>query len=174
MADETAATAQEQALASHAVGRPASGLMPAMLLTHRAVTAEWLSAFCSSKQAGSLTTTEVVTQIIRPETEALQTSYAQLVHSSAGQQFGRLTFFVSHAWMNSFGKLVEVVADTAARWRQENGQQQGPFFWIDCLAINQHRVEGELEHLADVLRDSEGGCVAASPTMQLRTCGAST
>merc|ERR1712113_994123 len=71
---------------------------------------------------------------------------------------GRATLFVSHSWLYRFKLLVDIVHLVAQETPKE-------YYWVDCFAINQHRVwdAGELDELGPTIKACGNLLIAASP-----------
>ena len=123
-------------------------------LMNRAPTMAWLNAFISKNSIDDdMTTSEVVSRIIVPQTASSRVSYAEL---SSSEGFGHATLFVSHAWRCPFKKLIDALAEI-------DGKDDSPHhFWIDIFAITQHAgpaQEAELKSLGNVVVSC--GCTVA-------------
>ena len=103
-----------------------------------AVSLEFLQAFAAEVlEEGGLrgdpTTEQVVRRIILPRTAELSCRYAdhpELIHE---EQLGGPTFYISHAWANSFTLLVDSVSSHLAGCDPEQ-----VFLFIDIFSVNQH------------------------------------
>ena len=92
-----------------------------------------------------MTTSEVCHEIVKPATEAVQCSFAQLIIDSGKdgvmdcteQHVDTATVFVSHAWQCPFEELVGCVEAHATAVQQAGDTSRADFFWVDVVVNTQ-------------------------------------
>ncbi|KAG1677967.1 hypothetical protein FOA52_001385 [Chlamydomonas sp. UWO 241] len=145
-----------------------------------AVSLEWLVSSFMPQHARiseqSLTTGQVMAEIVRPATTERKERYVDLMLRSDGASkgskdargsvsLGRSFYFASHGWARPFSEMVEMLVlhfgQYAQRvWRvgQPKLRMADVFVWIDIFAINQHpgaEQDGDLERLKEVVADCD-------------------
>ena len=100
------------------------------------VSLRFLESFvCTHNITPTMTTTDVMERIIKPETAARKCCYVELLSSDdrcPPQWLGKATHFASHWWGYSFLELVGALRAFSATCAEP------PFFFLDTMAINQH------------------------------------
>ena len=86
-----------------------------------------------------LTTSEINSEFVKPETKGTSRSYIQKYISLQDETSGvplvsAATVFVSHAWRYSF---YDVVVDVMEQYAS---QHPDPYFWFDLFTNNQNEV----------------------------------
>lgn len=138
------------------IRRMAPLLVPANL---RAKMAEDLRYTASWEERVAFTTADVTHQLVKPRTRRNQCPYVMLAFGTMDVDgrlvVGRATHFVSHSWLYEFQVLFAILEDCAC----------ADYYWIDCFAINQHRVldAGELDQLGPTSLACGNLLLAASP-----------
>jgi hypothetical protein len=116
--------------------------------------------------ARGMTTGEVVSSIVQPETSEQRARYvARLMSGKDTVSRGRSFFFISHGWSRPFSELIEMLRKHFSPEQQRVWRQGQPiltpaqvFIWLDIFAINQHPGEGQrgdLGNLKEVLADAD-------------------
>ena len=101
-----------------------------------------------------LTTSQVNSEFVKPETKDLYSSYLELYHGSIDDATGSplvadATVFVSHAWKYAFYDIVVNVMEQYAQ------QHPGTYFWFDLFTNNQNEVANkDFEWFSTTFRDS--------------------
>jgi len=89
-------------------------------------------------------------ELVMPTTNSSKTSLAELWFkkiSGGKNAFGDVTVFVSHAWVNRFGALVEALTF----WESAKKSRQGVYYFFDILAVNQHEPTSDLASIRDLV-----------------------
>ena len=95
-----------------------------------------------------LPTSVVCSRIVLPLTMETQTSFVELLElqpptSELGTiDTGKATHFLSHTWRLSFGETFSAVETFVAE--EMNGQEEGIYFWVDILSVNQHHANDNM------------------------------
>ena len=96
----------------------------------------------------SLTTQEVVTKIIIPETEKTLCRYVDLLTETP---VSKPDYFVSHVWGAPFLDLVETLRIRFNLKDKLIDDKLKPIFiWVDIFAINQHDTANKTADLANL------------------------
>jgi len=100
--------------------------------------------------------------LVRPETDKCKCSLAELWRDKVcgnKKAFGGVTVFISHAWRNRFGALVEAISS----WEREDKSREGAYYFFDIFAINQHDPWSDLKCIEDLIANSKALLLVLSP-----------
>ncbi|XRB00898.1 kinesin light chain 3 [Pycnococcus provasolii] len=75
-----------------------------------------------------MTTNDVCFGIVKPATEQVKTSYADMLASTEPREVKAATVFVSHAWKYTFVNVVDALSSLS----------ENAFVWFDVFTVNQH------------------------------------
>ncbi|XRB16584.1 EF-hand domain-containing protein [Pseudoscourfieldia marina] len=75
-----------------------------------------------------MTTNDVCFGIVKPATEQVKTSYADMLASTEPREVKAATVFVSHAWKYTFVNVVDALSSLS----------ENAYVWFDVFTVNQH------------------------------------
>ncbi|XRB10325.1 EF-hand domain-containing protein [Pseudoscourfieldia marina] len=75
-----------------------------------------------------MTTNDVCFGIVKPATEQVKTSYAEMLSNTEPREVNEATVFVSHAWKYVFVSVVDALSSLS----------ENAYVWFDVFTVNQH------------------------------------
>ena len=75
-----------------------------------------------------MTTNDVCFGIVKPATEQVKTSYADMLKNTQPREVNDATVFVSHAWKFTFVDVVDALSSLS----------ENAYVWFDVFTVNQH------------------------------------
>ena len=101
-----------------------------------------------------LSTQDVVTKIVIPETSDTKVRYVDLIPNSA---VSVPNYFASHVWSSPFLDLVESLSQYILL-DEADEESKSVFVWIDIFAVKQHRSAdqaNDLKNLHEAIKNSK-------------------
>ncbi|GAX77087.1 hypothetical protein CEUSTIGMA_g4533.t1 [Chlamydomonas eustigma] len=84
----------------------------------------------------SLTSSEVVAELIIPETERLHCRYTDILPDNDGM-LAPPQFYISHSWKGNFSEMVEAITNLVSI-RVPKISPEDAYVWIDIFCLNMH------------------------------------
>mmetsp|Transcript_16743 Transcript_16743/g.30746 ORF Transcript_16743/g.30746 Transcript_16743/m.30746 type:complete len:801 (+) Transcript_16743:291-2693(+) len=137
-------------------------------LWDRGVTIELLQELLLDHELEHMTSRQVVSQFVLPQTADYECSLAGLMKRSFPHTVKKATHYVIHPWDANFGRLIQMLISVDAAYRTTHGGEEA-VFWIDMMAVDQHlHCEGYTDEEKiwlhrDKLLQSVRSCIEATP-----------
>jgi len=115
------------------------------------------------KEFGHYNGYDLKKKLVIPSTNASKTSLVEELWFDkpcpVDKAFGDATVFVSHAWRNTFGALVDAISS----WESEEKSRQGVYYFLDIFAVNQHKPASDLRCIKTLIANSNTHLLILSP-----------